>query len=123
MNFYKILACFFIFLLSFSFANITFADDIDIDNIKDISGIINTSSNVSENIGEYNRTYTGEVTNNSTEDLSMVAVIVIYKNGDEMIGGNATYVDDLSSGSTKPFEISEYSDLEYESFEIYALQW
>ena len=50
MNFYKILACFFIFLLSFSFANITFADDIDIDNIKDISGIINTSSNVSENI-------------------------------------------------------------------------
>ena len=91
------------------------------------SGVIHQEelvvSNVSENIGEYNRTYTGEVTNNSTEDLSMVAVIVIYKNGDEMIGGNATYVDDLSSGSTKPFEISEYSDLEYESFEIYALQW
>lgn len=80
-------------------------------------------SNVSENIGEFNRTYTGEVTNNSTEDLSMAAIIVIYKNGDEMIGGDATYIDDLSSGSTKPFEISEYSDLEYESFEIYALQW
>ena len=80
-------------------------------------------SNVSENVGEYEKTYTGEVTNNSTEDLSTVAVIVIYKNGDEMIGGDATYIDDLSSGSTKPFEISEYSNLEYESFEIYALQW
>lgn len=80
-------------------------------------------SNVSENAGEYETTYTGEVTNNSTEDLSTVAVIVIYKNGDEMIGGDATYVDDLSSGATKPFEISEYSNLEYESFEIYALQW
>ena len=80
-------------------------------------------SNVSENVGEYETTYTGEVTNNSTEDLSTVAVIVIYKNGDEMIGGDATYIDDLSSGSTKPFEISEYSNLEYESFEIYALQW
>ena len=80
-------------------------------------------SNVSENVGEYETTYTGEVTNNSTEDLSTVAVIVIYKNGDEMIGGDATYVDDLSSGATKPFEISEYSNLEYESFEIYALQW
>lgn len=80
-------------------------------------------SNASENVGEYETTYTGEVTNNSTEDLSTVAVIVIYKNGDEMIGGDATYVDDLSSGATKPFEISEYSNLEYESFEIYALQW
>ena len=80
-------------------------------------------SNVSENNGEYEKTYTGEVTNNSTEDLSTVAVIVIYKNGDEMIGGDAAYIDDLSSGSTKPFEISEYSNLEYESFEIYALQW
>ena len=80
-------------------------------------------SNVSENIGEYERTYTGEVSNNSTEDLSTVAVIVIYKNGDEMIGGDTTYIDDLNSGATKPFEISAYSDLEYESFEIYALQW
>ena len=80
-------------------------------------------ANVSENIGEYERTYTGEITNNSTEDLDTVAVIVIYKNGDEMIGGDATYIDDLNSGSTKPFEISEYSDLEYESYEIYALQW
>lgn len=82
-----------------------------------------TVSNTSENIGEYERTYTGEVTNNSTEDLSMVAIIVIYKNGDEMVGGEATYIDDLNSGSTKPFEISEYSDLEYDSFEVYALQW
>ena len=82
-----------------------------------------TVSNISENIGEYERTYTGEVTNNSTEDLSTVAIMVIYKNGDEMVGGDGTYVDDLNSGSTKPFEISEYSDLEYDSFEVYALQW
>ena len=82
-----------------------------------------TVSNTSENIGEYERTYTGEVTNNSTEDLSMVAIIVIYKNGDEMVGGEATYIDDLNSESTKPFEISDHSDLEYDAFEIYALQW
>ena len=80
-------------------------------------------SNVSENTGEYERTFTGEVTNNSTEDLDTVAIIVIYRSGDEMIGGDATFIDNLNSGSTQPFEIDEYSDLEYESYEIYALQW
>lgn len=80
-------------------------------------------TNVSENTGEYERTFTGEVTNNSTEDLDTVAIIVIYRSGDEMIGGDATFIDNLNSGSTQPFEIDEYSDLEYESYEIYALQW
>lgn len=43
-------------------------------------------SNVSEYKEEHEKRYTGEVTNNSTEDLDMVAITVIHKIGDEIVG-------------------------------------
>lgn len=80
-------------------------------------------SNISDNPGMF-KTFTGEVTNNSGEDISTVAITVIYKSGDRIIGGETSYVDDLKSGETKPFEVSSYSDLkDYDSYEIYGLQW
>ena len=80
-------------------------------------------SNVSE-FGESNKRYTGEVTNNSSIDLDSVCVCVIYKNGDEIIGGDATFVDSVNSGETKAFEISlRNSPIDYDSYEIVALQW
>lgn len=92
------------------------------------SGIILSSElsvfNVSKNKGAYSEVFTGEVTNNSTQDFGNVAITVIYKLGDKIVGGLTSYVDDLASGQTKAFELSPYSDFsEYDSFEINALQW
>ena len=92
------------------------------------SGIIRQAdlaiSNVNENVGEYETTYTGELTNNSTLDLDTVSVILVFKSGDNMIGGICTYVDNVRSGETKPFEIDSYGNLpEFDSYEVYAMQW
>lgn len=81
-------------------------------------------SNASENIGTYNITYTGEVTNNSKVDLNSVLVSVIYKKDGALVGGCNSYVNNLDAGETKAFEISAYSSVEdYDSYEIYAYQW
>ena len=80
-------------------------------------------SNVSENIGEYDVKYTGEVTNNSTIDQDSLSVIVVFKKGDEALGGICTYVENVKSGETKPFEVSGGDIPEHDSYEIYALQW
>lgn len=82
-----------------------------------------TIFNTSENNGTF-KTFTGEITNNSIADLDKVAVIVIYKSSDHIVGGDVEYVDDLASGSTKPFEMSVDSDMtQYDSYEFYAVQW
>lgn len=81
-------------------------------------------SNVSVNKGSYDRTFTGEITNNSSEDLMSAAVIVIFKRGGKMIGGATSYVDTLKSGATIPFEVRDRrSSIEYDDYEIYGLPW
>lgn len=83
-----------------------------------------TVTNVSENIGSYSKTYTGEVTNTSTVDLDSTCITVIFKKGDDIVGGEITFVHDLKSRATEPFEISSYTEFhEYDSYEIHALQW
>lgn len=80
-------------------------------------------SNTSDNPGTF-KTFTGEVTNNSTEELNSVAITVIYKSGGNIIGGETSYVNDLKAGEKKPFEVSSYSNFkDYDSYEIHALQW
>lgn len=80
-------------------------------------------SNVSENIGTYDNTYTGEITNNSKVDLSSVLVSVIYKKDGALVGGCNSYVGNLDAGETKAFEIYAYSSVEdYDSYEIHAYQ-
>ena len=81
-------------------------------------------SNTSENIGSYDVKYTGEITNNSNADFDSVAVVIIYKQGDSIIGGDIEYVDDLMAGSTKAFELSADSDeFQHDSYEFFAIQW
>lgn len=80
-------------------------------------------SNTSDNPGTF-KTFTGEVTNNSTEELNSVAITVIYKSAGNIIGGETSYVNDLKAGEKKPFEVSSYSNFkDYDSYEIHALQW
>ena len=80
-------------------------------------------SNVTEKPGTIGTTYTGEVTNNSTIDMSMVSIIVIYKKDGQMYGGETTYVDNLRSGESRPFELSSLNNPDHDSFEVYALNW
>lgn len=80
--------------------------------------------NVSEVDDTFGIKFTGEVTNKSDKDLNMVCVNVIFKSGDKIIGGESTYVDDLSVGKTMPFEISTFiSEPFYDSYEVVAIQW
>lgn len=80
-------------------------------------------SNISENVGTRKK-YTGEITNNSSVDFDSVSISIIYKLNGKMIGGENGYAHDVGAGETTAFEISSYSDIEeYDSFEIYAIQW
>lgn len=80
-------------------------------------------SNVSENSGTF-KIFTGELTNSSSKDLDNIAITVIYKSGDKIIGGETSYADNIKAGETKPFEISTYSNFTgYDSYVISAIQW
>lgn len=80
-------------------------------------------TNVSKNSGLYDSTITGEVTNESGVDLRDVAVIAILKKDNKMVGGIVDYADSIKSGKTVPFEIREHYDIDYDSYEIYGMQW
>ena len=80
-------------------------------------------SNVSEHSGSLYKTITGEITNNSSEDLNAVVVIVIFKEKGKMKGGIRTYLQQLDSGDTVPFEVQNDSDVDYDSYEVYGMQW
>ena len=68
--------------------------------------------------------FTGEVTNNSGQDIDMVCVNVIYKSNGEIVGGESTLVDDVKKGTTIPFEIMSLSRFDaYDDYEIHALKW
>ncbi len=88
----------------------------DSDMIKSDNLVI---ANTSKQDG-YSISFTGEITNNSKEDLSRVKVVVVYKKGDKIVGGDIEYMDDLLSGQTLPFEISYCEEMEYDSYEITA---
>lgn len=101
--------------------------DKDMSDFYDVSECAKQSdfviSNVSENSGRYNKAYTGEIRNNSQYDFSNVAISVIYKLNGKMVGGECGYVRDVKSNSTKAFEIHSSADIDYDSYEIHAIQW
>lgn len=80
-------------------------------------------SNLSVNKGNRSRTFTGEITNNSNEDLNTAAVTVIFLRGNKMVGGATDYVDQLKSGATEPFEVDDSSSIQYDSYKVYGLPW
>lgn len=80
-------------------------------------------SNVAENAGDWDRTFTGEIQNNSNFQTSL-AVIAILKQDGALVGGEIAYVDDIDSGASKAFEIDVSNDLTgYNTVEFYAIQW
>ena len=93
---------------------------------KQTTDYINSSnfviSNVSENIGNYNITYTGEIVNNSSVDCSDISISIIYKLNNKIIAGTTGYIDGLGAGEKTYFDIEGIDDIEYDSYELYAYQ-
>ena len=91
------------------------------------SGVIRADdlavSNTSENKGSYDTKFTGEVSNNSTVDLDMAGIVVVLKNEGKLVGGYTTYIDNLKSGTSLPFDLSISNDVTYDAYEIHAIQW
>lgn len=94
----------------------------------DSDGVIKSSdfiiSNTTEISGEYgNTSYTGEIENVGNNDADMVAVTVILKNNGQIVYGTTTFVDGVTSGMKKPFEISAYEVPEHTEYIISAQSW
>lgn len=92
------------------------------------TGVIPTSnftiSNTSEIVDEYGSvSYTGEIENIGDTDVDGVAITVTLKNNGQIVYGNTTYVDNLTAGSKKAFELSEYNLPEHTEYVISANAW
>jgi len=80
-------------------------------------------TNISANWGTFDINFTGEVTNNSTEKLDNVSILVYYKSG-EKAETEGTYISDLDPGETKPFEVSANTKFDsIDDYIIWAIQW
>lgn len=79
-------------------------------------------SNVSEIPGSYGmKSFTGEVTNNSTQTVNPT-IVVLYKKGDAYVGGENSYASEVAPGETIPFEVTSFHEFtDYDSFEIIAI--
>ena len=66
---------------------------------------------------------TGNVKNDSKKDLSDLQVTVLYKKDGKIVCGSSTYVDNLSAGQQKAFEVSDYDIPDHDKYEVTALDW
>lgn len=76
--------------------------------------------NENENKGEYDTTFTGFINNNYKKDLDSIAVILILRKEGKIVGGDMTFVDNVSSKQSGAFEINVYHDIDYDNYEIHA---
>lgn len=86
-----------------------------------------TISNTNEVVGDFNTSYTGEMTTNSDEleeySQAWVSVILRDANGAIVYGCNS-FADIAANGSSSTFEVSAYSELpEHASYELTAIPW
>lgn len=95
--------------------------DISQDLANDSSTSDFTLSNLSELPSEYgDTTITGEITSEAASDYSYVCITVLLEQDDTIVGGFYGYVDDVMSGETTAFEISDYDLPEHNNVEISA---
>ena len=81
-------------------------------------------SGTNEKEGEFGDTsYTGKVKNNSETDSESVGVVVLLKNKGKIVYGEVTYVDKLTAGKEKPFDLDIYDAPEHDEYVITALNW
>ncbi len=80
-------------------------------------------SGTNERTDDWDTAITGKVKNNSSSDTDSVGVIVLFRNEGKIVGGNLTYIDNLSAGQEKAFDISGYEVPEHDSYEVTAIDW
>lgn len=81
-------------------------------------------SGTNERTDEFGDTsITGKVKNNSQSDTDSVGVTVLFKKEGKIVLGTTTYVDNLSAGQEKAFDISEYDVPEHDEYVVTALDW
>ena len=81
-------------------------------------------SGTNEKEGEFGDTaYTGKVKNNSEKDADSVGVVVLLKKKGKIVYGDVTYVDKMSAGKEKPFDMSIYDAPKHDEYVITALNW
>ena len=92
--------------------------------IDDLSWAVPADQIVVSNEQKGDGVYTCDVTNNSDKDLEDVIVFIIYKQGDEFVGGDYDFVD-VPAGQTVPFEIWERPQYEgkTDGFLMHATQY
>lgn len=82
-----------------------------------------TVSNVSERMGRSN-SVTGELKNNFLEDMNSVCITVVFRKDGKIVYAEDTFIDNLTSGQTKAFEITSYSDWpEHDTIDVTAMAW
>ncbi len=80
--------------------------------------------NVSEHGAGKDISITGEITNTSDIDVESANVAVVLRKDGKIVYMENTFVDDLSAGKTKAFEISRYQELpEHDTIECSAISW
>ncbi len=83
-------------------------------------------SNGSEVVGDFNVSYTGEMTSNvDLGDIRQVWVTVLIRDAEGKICyAENTFVDVPAVGQSMPFEVSIFGDIpEHASFEFFGLPW
>lgn len=81
-------------------------------------------SNVSEHSGSYSNSVTGEITNNSGKSVDMAYVAVVMTNGGDIVYSENTFVDSISAGGTKAFELTSLRDFpEHDGVKVYVQEW
>lgn len=82
-----------------------------------------SASNVNEIPSDYSKSITGVVENNSPRNISTIKVAVIFRNNGIITGGEITFVDNVPSKGSAPFEINFYENYNYNSYDIYVSSW
>lgn len=86
-------------------------------------------SNINVVDGDYMKNITGEITTNREwlvydEPCEEAMVTAIFRNKDgEIVGGTCDFEDVGEVGETKAFEIDDYTNIEYETVDLYAHPW
>lgn len=70
-----------------------------------------TFSNVSERSGRSDHYITGEITNNSSEDVDTVCLSIVLRKDDKIVYMDNTFVHGLKAGKTMAFEMHTYDDV------------
>ena len=95
-----------------------FIDDVGKSNGK----FIVSNTNVLDD-GYGGKIFTGEVANESGEDMQQIQMVLILRNNEKIVYGTTSYVDSVQAGAKVPFQIVSYNLPEYTSYEIYAYRW